>query len=122
MEVGVDALLRQGRANLVDIGGHQRAQRLALGQGQALQVPLEARQVADHPATIAAGGAVAEAPGLEHLDVLLRCQALEVIGGPQAGEATADNDHVCLLIADLFVDGLFSDRERGEWVSPVVSM
>ncbi|MNR07039.1 hypothetical protein D3C85_1231400 [compost metagenome] len=66
----------------------------ALLRRQGGQQAVFAEQVAHQPAAVAPRGAEAGDVGVDYRDVQLWRLALEVVGGPQAGVASADDAHI----------------------------
>jgi len=96
-EVRFDALLGEDAADLADGREHRPLERgVALAPAPALVHPRRSGEESRDPASVAPRGAEARHLALEHDDLERGIGALEVVGGPQARVAGADDRHVRL--------------------------
>ena len=96
-DVGVDALGGRDPHDLVDGGPHRGVLGERALAGAAVQTgdrSERGREERGAPAPVASGRAVPRDLGLEHDDPQRRVGLGEVVGGPQAGVAGTDDDHV----------------------------
>ncbi len=111
--VAVDAFLLQHPRDLVGNPVQQVVAGPAPFRRQAGEQAVLAEQVAHQPAAVAPRGAEAGGFRLDDGDAQLRRPALQVIGGPEAGVAGADDGHVDL-------EGFFQGRARFERIVQLI--
>ncbi|MNC25938.1 hypothetical protein D3C75_740480 [compost metagenome] len=92
--VAVDAFMLQHVVYFIGNAMQQVDAGAALLRRQGGQQAVFAEQVAHQPAAVAPRGAEAGDVGVDYRDVQLWRLALEVVGGPQAGVASADDAHI----------------------------
>lgn len=97
--VAVDALAGEHLGHLVGDAVEQVPAGAALFTGQAGQGAVLAQQIAHQPAAVAPAGAEAGDFRFQHHHLQFGGLALEVVGGPQAGVAGADDGDVGLQAA-----------------------
>ncbi len=111
--VAVDAFLLQHPRDFVGNPVQQVVAGPAPLRRQAGEQAVLAEQVAHQPAAVAPRGAEAGGFCLDDGDAQLRRPALQVIGGPEAGVAGADDGHVDL-------EGFFQGRARFERIVQLI--
>ncbi|MNN11847.1 hypothetical protein D3C81_1248220 [compost metagenome] len=92
--VAVDTLALQHAVHFIGDAVQQVDAGAALLRRQGGKQAVFAQQVSHQPATIAPGGTETGDVGVDHRYVQLWRLALEVVGGPQAGVAGADDAHI----------------------------
>jgi len=107
VEVALNPLARDGLADLrdraLDRRGHRPRPTVTASPAPAAGRPSD---LAEHPATVAAGGPEARVLRFEHDDVELRRRAAQLVRRPQAGEAGADDADIGVTVV----------RQRRPWL------